>query len=81
MGRTFGLPTANSYDNWEIIRSGVLFLDCLIERGEGSWEKRTVRKIFKTYTLKSNTKKLKYFGFLSLFKNNKFLSQMHSFRH
>ena len=31
--------------------------------------------------LKPNTKKLKCFRLLSLFKNNTFLNQMHSFRH
>ena len=31
--------------------------------------------------LKPNSKKLKCFGFLSFFKINKFLNQMHSFRH
>ena len=31
--------------------------------------------------LKPNSKKLKCFGFLLLFKNNTFLNQMHSFRH
>ena len=31
-------------------------------------------------TLKSNTKKLNCFGLLSLFKNNKFLNQIHYFR-
>ena len=67
-------------------------LECLIEgevlitlgRGVG------VGKFLKFYsqvrveqilfdTLKPNTKKLKCFGLVSLFKNNKFLNQMHSF--
>ena len=44
MGKTIGLPTANSYDNWEIIRSGVLFLECLIERGREGGKKGRLEK-------------------------------------
>ena len=64
----------------------------LNKRGTGAWNKRGGWKILERGSygigveeilfqmLKSNRKKLKCFGLVSLFKNNNFLNQIHSFR-